>query len=66
MKREPKRFIFPFKVMQWITLQTDDGKPLSAGKKMRSVGFIPVYESIEQMVADHGSEINSGTFQEER
>jgi len=63
---DPKRFIFPFKVMQWKTLQTEDGKPLVAAKKMRSVGFIPVYESIQEMAADHGKNMKCGTFEEER
>jgi hypothetical protein len=63
---EPMRFIFPFKVMQWKTLQTEDGKPLAAGQKMKSVGFIPVYESISEMVDDHGADLRIGTFQEER
>ena len=63
---ERMRFIFPFKVMQWKTLQTEDGKPLVAGKKMRAVGFIPVYESISEMVEDHGTDVRSGTFEEER
>lgn len=53
------------KVLQWQSIQTETGVPLRPGKNMRAVGYIPVYESIQEMVADHGTECRSGTFEED-
>lgn len=57
------RFLFPMKVMSWDTLQTEDGKKLRPGSGMKAVGYIPVYESIVELVDDHGVDIDSGTFE---
>lgn len=61
---ERKRFIFPLKVMQWSTLQTENGQKLTPGGKMNAIGFIPVYESIEPLCDDHGHDAEYGTFEQ--
>jgi len=55
------RYIFPLKAMRWSTLQTDSGATLKPGN-MKAVGFIPIYESLEAMVDDHGTDVASGTM----
>lgn len=35
---EQKRFIFPLKVMQWSTLQTENGQKLKPGGTARNAG----------------------------
>jgi hypothetical protein len=59
---EQKRFIFPLKVMQWSTLQAENGQKLKPGGKMKAIGFIPVYEDIQSMCDDHGHNAEYGTF----
>lgn len=59
-----RRFVFPMKVLQWGTIRTETGLPLQAGKNMRAVGYIPVYESIQELVEDHGTDCQYGTFEE--
>ena len=34
------------------------------GKEMLAVGYIPVYESIQSLVDDHGPSVQTGTFRE--
>lgn len=60
-----RRFIFPMKVFQWETIRTETGLPLQPGKNMRAVGYIPVYESIQEMADDHGTDCQYGTFEED-
>lgn len=50
------------KVLPWESLQTDTGQPLKPATGMKAIGYIPVYESIEAMVDDHGNETPCGTF----
>src|SRR4051812_36296738 len=59
-----RRFIFPMKVMGWETLKTANGESIEASEKMNAVGFIPVYDSIQGLVDDHGNQIATGTFEE--
>lgn len=58
-----ERYIFPFKVMKWDALKTDSGCGIKPSCNMNAIGFIPVYDSISAMVDDHGTNINSGTFE---
>lgn len=60
---EPTRFIFPLKVIKWATLQTENGQKLKRSGKMKSIGFIPVYEDIQTMCDDHGHGEEYGTFE---
>lgn len=64
MTEGDRRFIFPLKVLKWETLRTDTGIQLRPGPAMKAVGYIPVYESIQELVEDHGNNFPTGTFLE--
>ncbi len=61
---ERTRFVFPLKVMQWSTLQTENGQKLNPGPDMKAVGYIPVYDGIEPLCDDHGHDAEFGTFEQ--
>lgn len=59
-----RQFVFPLKVLWRDSLQFGDGVELELGEDVRAVGFIPVYESLQALVEDHGVDCDYGTFQE--
>lgn len=56
------RYVFPLKVLPWETLVTDAGVNLKPGPQMKAIGYIPVYESLQELVENFGNDCPSGTF----
>lgn len=59
---EPRRFIFPFRVFPWTSLETSGGIPLKASNQERSYGYVPIYESLQAYNEAGFGEVPCGTF----
>lgn len=59
---DSKRVLFPMVCLPWTSLNTEDGGQIKPNSKMNAIGFIPVYENIQTLVADHGRDKEYGTF----
>jgi len=62
---EPRRFMFPFKVLSWDSLETLNGIPMRAAKGELAIGYIPVYENFQTYSEAGFADTPCGTFVEQ-
>lgn len=60
---EPRAFWFPQRVLRWESLSAN-GQVLTPRHDEPSVGFVPVYESIETVLSIYGPDCTPGCFTE--